>query len=72
MSQSQVVRLSLNMSPELNDKLEKMSIESHATKTDILKKAIFLMDIAMESKKEGNQVAIVNKKGQKVSEILGI
>ena len=69
---SQVVRMSLNMSPELNEKLEKMSREAHATKTDILKKAIFLMDIAMNSKKMGNQVAVVDKKGHKVSDILGV
>lgn len=69
---SQVVRMSLNMSPELNEKLEEMSNGAHATKTDILKKAIFLMYIAMDSKKKGNQVAIVDSKGRKVSEILGV
>ena len=69
---SHVVRMSLNMSPELNGILEKMSKEAHATKTDILKKAIFLMNIAMDSKKKGNAVAVVNQEGYQVSEILGI
>jgi len=69
---SNVVRMSLNISPELAEKLEKMSEESHSSKSDILRKAIFLMDIAIDSKKEGNQLAVVNKDGQKVSGILGI
>lgn len=42
-----------DMSPELNEKLEKMSREAHATKTDILKKATFLMDIAMDILRAG-------------------
>lgn len=69
---SNVVRMSLNISPELAEKLEKMSEESHSSKSDVLRKAIFLMDIAIGSKKEGNQLAVVNKDGQKVSGILGI
>ena len=69
---SNVVRMSLNISPELAEKLEKMSEESHTSKSDVLRKAIFLMDIAIDSKKEGNQLAVVNKDGQKVSGILGI
>ena len=69
---SNVVRMSLNISPELAEKLEKMSEESHSSKSDVLRKAIFLMDIAIDSKKEGNQLAVVNKDGQKVSGILGI
>lgn len=69
---SQVVRMSLNMSPELSEMLEVMSSKAHATKTDIVKKAIFLMKIAMDSKEKGNQVAVVDKKGHKISEILGV
>lgn len=72
MSNNKIVRMSLNMSPELSDKLEKMSDESFTTKTDILKKAIFLMDIAIESKRKGNKLAIVDSKGHKISEIIGI
>lgn len=69
---SNVVRMSLNISPELAEKLEKMSEESHSSKSDVLRKAIYLMDIAIDSKKEGNQLAVVNKNGQKVSGILGV
>ena len=69
---SQVVRMSLNISPELNDKLERMSEESHTSKSDILRKAIFLMDLAIDSKKHGNKLAVVNSEGQKVTDIVGV
>lgn len=73
MNQEQpVISLSLNMSPELHKKLKKMSLEAHTSETDILKKAIFLLDIAMENKKKGNKVAIVDKEDHKVGDIFGV
>lgn len=67
-----VINLSLNLSPELHNKLLKMSMETHTSETDILKKAIFLLDIAMENKKKGNKVAIVDKEDHKVGDIFGV
>lgn len=71
-SEPQVVSLSLNMSPELNAKLEKMSADSHTDKTDILKKAIFLLDIAMDNTKRGNKIAILDQENHKVGDITGV
>ncbi|HSW93507.1 MAG TPA: hypothetical protein VLJ15_04035 [Gammaproteobacteria bacterium] len=68
----QLVCLSLNMSPELNAKLEKMSADSHTDKTDILKKAIFLLDIAMENTKKGNRIAILDQQNHQVGDISGV
>lgn len=70
--QKDMVRFSLNVSPELADKIEQMSEKAHTTKSDILRKAIFLMDIAIDSKEHGNKLAVVNPQGQKVSEIIGV
>ena len=69
---SQVITLSLDMSPELNEKLEKMSAVAHTTKPDILKKAILLLDIAMQNTRQGNKVAIMDKKDHKIGEISGV
>lgn len=69
---SQVVRMSLNISPELAEKLEQMSEETHTSKSDIIRKALLIMDIAIDNKKKGNRLALVNKQDQKVSDILGI
>jgi hypothetical protein len=69
---SNMVRMSLNISPQMAEKLEKMSEESHSSKSDVLRKALILMDIALDSQKEGLQIAIVDKDGKKVSGILGL
>ena len=41
----ETVRLSLSLSPELNDRLEQLAFSSHTTKTEILRKAIALYDV---------------------------
>ncbi len=69
---SNVVNMSLNISLELAEKLKRMSKDSHASEGDVLCKAIYLMDIAIDSKKQGNKMAVVNDAGMKVSEIIGI
>jgi predicted transcriptional regulator len=69
---SEALKMSVHLSPELSKKLEKMSEESHSSKSDVLRKAIFLMDVAIDSKKHGNKLAVVDQKGHKVSEIIGV
>ena len=67
-----MVRMSLHISPELNDELEHMSEEAHASKSDILRKAIALMKVALETKKSGKKLAVVNENKELVSEIIGL
>ena len=67
-----MVRFAVAISPELAKKLEHMADETHTSKSDILRKALLIMDIAIDNKKQGNRLALVNKEGQKVSEILGL
>jgi predicted transcriptional regulator len=52
------VRLSLDVSPELNDLLEQLARETHATKSDVLRKAIALMDVAVEAKERGQKLYV--------------
>lgn len=65
-----MIRYSVEMSPELSDKFEEMSKAEHSSKSDIFRKALFLMHVAIDSKKEGNKLAVVDKKGQKISDII--
>jgi predicted DNA-binding protein len=50
------VRLSLTLSPELNERLEQLAASSHTTKTEILRKAIALYDVVAEAKTEKDQL----------------
>lgn len=66
------VRLSLDVSPELNEVLERLADATHGSKSDVLRKAIALMEVAVDAKENGKKLGIVER-GQTVStEIVGI
>lgn len=64
--------MSLEVPPKLNEILEKISEAAHASKGDILLKAIYLMDIAVKNQKCGNKLMIINEKTHQQMEITGI
>ena len=66
------VRLSLTLSPELNDRLEQLASSSHATKTEILRKAIALYDVVAEAKANEKRLGILDKDKNVLTEIVGI
>jgi hypothetical protein len=67
------VRLSLDVSPELNDLLEELARETHATKSEVLRKAIALMDVAVEAKGHGQKLYVSDQPPAGASrEIVGI
>ena len=55
----ETVRLSLEVSPELNQVLENLANETHTTKSDVLRKAIALMEVAVEAR-DNNQKLYVS------------
>ena len=67
----QSVRLTLDVSNELNDALDRMAKEAHSTKSDILRKSFVLMEVALKEKKKHNRMAIINDKDDVVKEIVG-
>jgi len=66
------VRLSLSLSPELNERLEQLAMANHTTKTEILRKAIALYDVAAEAKMEKKRLGILDQNKQLLTEIVGI
>jgi hypothetical protein len=66
------IRLSLVVSPELNEKLEGLAKSSHSTKSDVLRRAIALFDLASQAKQKDQKVGILNQDDQVVKEIVGI
>jgi hypothetical protein len=67
------VRLSLDVSPELNDLLERLAEETHSTKSEVLRKAIALMHVAVDAKEHGQKVYISDQPPAGASrEIVGI
>lgn len=72
MPSNESVRLSVVVSPELNARLEKLAEAEHSTKTEILKKAIALFDVAHDAKAQDKRLGIFDKDKQLEVEIVGL
>jgi predicted transcriptional regulator len=68
----EAIRLSLTVSPELNERLEQLAITGHTTKRELLRKAIALFDVVAEAKTEKKRFGIFDQNKQLVTEIVGI
>lgn len=69
---SEKVRLSFEVSPKLNDTLEQLAERSDTTKSEILRKAIALMELAVEAKQKGQSLALTDEDKKIVTMIVGI
>lgn len=66
------VRLSLDLSPELNKLLEDLAVAIDGTKSDVLRKGIVLMEVAARAKRQGKKFGIAEPDQQLVTEIVGL
>jgi Arc/MetJ-type ribon-helix-helix transcriptional regulator len=68
-----VVKLSLHISKQLNELLEELVKQTgSSSKTEVLKKAIALMEVAVRAKQEQKFLGISNSKENLETEIIGI
>ena len=66
------VRLSLDVSVELNQLLESLSRTMGVTKSDVLRKAIVLIKVALDAKLKNKKLAIVDEDQPVQTEIVGL
>ena len=66
------VRLSLDVSPELNELLEELASTIGGTKSDVLRKAIALMEVAVDAKRRGMKFGIAEKDQPLATEVVGL
>jgi predicted transcriptional regulator len=66
------VRLSLVVTADLNDTLTQLAEKTGETKSDVLRKAITLMEMAVDARQRGRKVGIVEKDQTVMTEIVGI
>lgn len=69
---SATVRISLDMSPEANDLLERLATENGTTKSQILRRAVALYHVAHEATLSGKSVGVFDKDRNVVTEFLGL
>lgn len=67
-----MVRLNLTISDDLAATLDRMSSESETTKSDVLRKALILFEVAREGKSEGKKLALIAPDGGVTTEIVGL
>ncbi len=66
------VRLNLDVSPELNQTLDELATKIHGTKSDVLRKAIVLMELAVQAKDKEQKLGIIDKDRHVITEIVGL
>ncbi len=66
------VRLSLDISPELNTLLEQLAAATGGTKSDVLRKAIALMEVAVDARRRGLKLGLAERNQQLTTEIIGL
>ena len=66
------VRLTVDVSPELNETLDQLADNAHLTKSEILRRAIALMKVAAQAHEKGQKLALIDKDQQGMTEIVGI
>lgn len=71
MSKKQI-RLSLDVSPGLNNVIDDMAKKTHSSKSEVLRKSIALMEVAVQEKTRGNHLGVVDKNQKIIKEIVGL
>ena len=66
------VRLTLDVSYELNERLEQLAKESVTTTSEVLRKAFTLFDLVADASKQNNRIAILDQDKNFLTEIVGI
>jgi predicted transcriptional regulator len=69
---SEKIRLSLEVSSQLNAKLEELAEKIHGTKSDVLRRAVVLMEVAVQAKEDGKKFGVAHKDQELATEIVGI
>lgn len=66
------MRLNLVITKQLDEMLEKLAEENGTNKSEILRKALALFEVAHEAKEHGNKLGVVSKDRQVLAEIVGL
>jgi predicted transcriptional regulator len=68
----ETIRLSLNVSPELYETLNTLAAKLHSTKSDVLRKAVALLEVAVRAKEEHKKFGVAAPNQTLETEIVGL
>lgn len=66
------IRLTLDVSQELNRTLEHLAEQTGSSKSDLLRRAIALMEVAVDGKRKGQNLTLADKEDRVVTKIVGL
>jgi len=66
------VRLSVDITPEMNRRMDEMARALGGTKAEVFRKAIALLGVAIEAKQNNKKFGVAEKDQPLVTEIVGI
>ncbi len=66
------VRLNVNITDELNTRLDTLANKAGVTKSDLLRKAIALIEVAVTEREKGHKLAITDSDHHVLREIIGV
>ena len=70
MTQPKTINLTMRLSPAANAELERMATELESNKTDAIRRALLLLDLAIEARNEGKRIGIADANRNFESEIV--
>ncbi len=68
----ETIRLSLDVSPELYETLNNLAAKLHSSKSDVLRKAVALMEVAVRAKEEHKKFGVAAADQTLETEIVGL
>ena len=69
---NQTIRLSLDVSPELYETLTTLAAKLHSTRSDILRKAVAFMEVAVRAKDQHKKFGVAAPDQSLETEIVGL
>ena len=66
------VRLTLDLSPELDELVGRLAKITGGTKSDVMRKSIALMELAVEAKRAGRKFGIAQEGQTLATEVVGL
>lgn len=66
------VRLTLDLSQELDELLQRLADSTGGTKSDVMRKSITLMELAVEAKRAGRRFGVAHEGQNLATEIVGL
>lgn len=66
------VRLSLDVTPEMNRTLDALAAQTAGSKSDVLRRAIALMEVAVRAKKKGQAMGVIDEDDKLVTRIVAL